>query len=128
MAEKIFNTRVVNKHDLEANWNKAVNFIPLKGELIVYDVDEAHSYERFKIGDGVRNVNDLPFYNDGFVSFAEEQTLTDEQKSQARSNIGAEIATDEEIIEMLAELDVLPTVTDSDGSMLTDENENILLW
>lgn len=87
MAEKIFNTRVVNKHDLEANWNKAVNFIPLKGELIVYDVDEAHSYERVKIGDGVQNVNDLPFYNDGFVSY-NEQTLTDEQKAQARANIG----------------------------------------
>lgn len=36
-------------------------------------------------------------------------------------------ASDEEIIEMLAQEDALPAVIDSDGSILTDENENILL-
>ena len=39
-----------------------------------------------------------------------------------------DIATDDEILEMLAEIDVLPAVADSDGSILADENENILLW
>ena len=39
-----------------------------------------------------------------------------------------EIATDDEIISMLMELDMLPAITDSDGSMLSDENGNILLW
>lgn len=39
-----------------------------------------------------------------------------------------EIATDDEIIEMLAQEDVLPVVTDADGGILADENENILLW
>lgn len=39
-----------------------------------------------------------------------------------------QIATDDEIIEMLAQADVLPVVTDADGSILADENENILLW
>jgi hypothetical protein len=29
---------------------------------------------------------------------------------------------------MLAQEDMLPVVTDSDGSILSDENENILLW
>lgn len=37
-------------------------------------------------------------------------------------------ASDEEIIEMLAQEDTLPAVIDGDGSILTDENENILLW
>ena len=36
-------------------------------------------------------------------------------------------ATNDEIISMLAELDMLPTVTDSDGVILADENNNILL-
>ena len=59
--EKNMNTRIQHKHDSEANWNKAVNFIPIQGEIIVYDIDEIYNYERVKIGDGIRKVNDLPF-------------------------------------------------------------------
>ena len=61
MAEKNIKTRIIHKHDTEENWNKATNFIPRQGEIIVYDVDATHTYERFKIGDGVSNVNTLPF-------------------------------------------------------------------
>ena len=61
MAEKIINTRIINKHAVESDWLKAVNFIPKQGELIVYDKDSTYSYARFKIGDGVTNVNNLPF-------------------------------------------------------------------
>jgi len=62
MAEKNFNNvRVINKHDTEANWLKATNFIPKQGELIVYDKDSNFSYERFKIGDGNTVVSSLPF-------------------------------------------------------------------
>lgn len=61
MANKQFNSRIVHKHDTEANWNKATNFIPKQGEIIVYDIDSNYSYERFKIGDGVTKVTALPF-------------------------------------------------------------------
>ena len=57
------NIRIQNKHDVETNWERAVNFIPKVGELIVYDPDETHTYSRFKIGDGVTSVNSLPFQN-----------------------------------------------------------------
>lgn len=63
MAEKTLNTRIINKHALEADWLKATNFIPKQGELIVYDRDANYSYERFKIGDGTTVVNQLPFTN-----------------------------------------------------------------
>ena len=36
--------------------------------------------------------------------------------------------SDEEVIAYLAELDLLVTVTDGDGTALTDENDNILIW
>ena len=39
-----------------------------------------------------------------------------------------DIATDDEMFEMLVEEDVLPVVTDSDGSILSDEDGNMLLW
>ena len=61
MSIKTINSRVVSKHDIENNWKKAVNFIPLKGEIIIYDADEEYTYQRLKIGDGVSNVNELPF-------------------------------------------------------------------
>ena len=38
------------------------------------------------------------------------------------------VAEDDEILEMLMEQDMLLAVTDSDGSILSDENDNILLW
>lgn len=39
-----------------------------------------------------------------------------------------EVATDDEIIEMLTQLDMLPVVADFDGALLSDENGDILLW
>ena len=57
MAEKNLTTRIKHKIDTSANWAKAVNFVPLKGEIIVY----SDTYQ-IKVGDGVTKVNDLPFY------------------------------------------------------------------
>lgn len=62
MNPKTFYSRQQQKHDIEENWLKAVNFIPMQGEIIIYDADELHSYERMKIGDGYLNVNALPFF------------------------------------------------------------------
>lgn len=55
-------SRLVLKHDTEANWNNAKTFIPKQGEVIVYDIDEIYYYERIKIGDGITAVTNLPFY------------------------------------------------------------------
>lgn len=71
--EKKYEIRQQQKIDIEANWLKATNFIPKNGEIIVYDAETADTdftgtgralpitYARVKIGDGVNNVNDLPF-------------------------------------------------------------------
>lgn len=63
MSKKI-NARIVQKHDIEANWLKAVNFVPMQGEIVVYDKDENYDYERIKVGDGVTLVSDLSFVAD----------------------------------------------------------------
>ena len=60
-TEKNISSRIIHKHDAEANWNKATNFIPKAGEIIVYDRDENYTYERIKIGDGVTAVANLSF-------------------------------------------------------------------
>lgn len=56
MANREVKTRIQNKNDTSENWAKAVNFIPLKGEIIIYTDKRLQ-----KIGDGVTPVNDLPF-------------------------------------------------------------------
>ena len=61
MPEKTLKTRIIHKHDVELNWNKATGFVHKQGELIVYDKDSNYDYERVKIGDGATNVNNLPF-------------------------------------------------------------------
>lgn len=56
-------SRIVLKHDIESNWNRVDDtFIPMKGEIIIYDIDSNYNYERFKIGDGETFAKDLPFY------------------------------------------------------------------
>lgn len=66
---KILTTRLQQKHDIAANWEKS-KLIPLAGEIIVYDdrcIDSEGNVKivaqtvRYKIGDGVTSVNDLPF-------------------------------------------------------------------
>lgn len=64
MAEKTLNTRFQMKTDTEANWLKATNFIPKNGEIIIYAIDATHSYQRVKVGDGIKKVNELPFINE----------------------------------------------------------------
>lgn len=64
MATNTIKTRIIAKHDTEANWVKAQNFIPKAGEMIIYDIDDDHDYERIKIGDGSTLVAQLPFSNE----------------------------------------------------------------
>ena len=72
MAEKKFNTRIQHKHDTEANWLKATSFVPLKGELIMYDKDANHSEVRIKIGDGETFDNSLPFYKESIPTITND--------------------------------------------------------
>lgn len=58
MANKIFNTRVKNKRDTEANWTKK-NPVLLDGEIIIVTTTSGDT--RFKVGDGKKTYNQLPF-------------------------------------------------------------------
>lgn len=65
MNTKTFNNvRFTPKGDTEANWKKAVGFVPLDREVIIYKPDAKHSAPRIKVGDGVTSVQDLPFVAD----------------------------------------------------------------
>jgi hypothetical protein len=70
--EKQINSRIQQKHDIEANWITAGNaekpFIPKVAEIIVYDCDDKYDYERLKIGDGIHNINELSFINNDVIN------------------------------------------------------------
>ena len=74
-------TRIRLKSDTEANWNKAGpkegsnGFVPLQGELIVYNADTTHPFSRLKVGDGNTNVVDLPFIDAGTLNGHETEIV-----------------------------------------------------
>lgn len=61
MAEKNFNTRMQQKIDTTENWGKAVNFVPKKGEIIVYSDGGGVGIPKIKVGDGTTKVGNLKF-------------------------------------------------------------------
>lgn len=52
-------TEAVVKTDLAINWEKAVNYVPAAGTIIIYEYED--SVPRIKMGDGITKVNVLPF-------------------------------------------------------------------
>lgn len=92
MAEKNIKSRIVHKHDTELNWSKATNFIPKQGEIIIYDIDSNHSYERIKIGDGTTKVNNLPFADANKVDKISGKSLSTNDYTTAEKNKLAGIA------------------------------------
>lgn len=118
MIEKILKTRIIQKHDTEANWLEVNDFIPLQGEIIIYDIDNNNTSERIKIGDGVTAVNELPFINGVPTSEKAHQALV----TDANGNITWD---DRPIYSMYVEQTILPETAltfnaDLEGFVLTE--------
>lgn len=91
MAENTIKSRIQLKNDTEANWKKAINFTPKKGEIIIYNIDESHNSPRIKIGDGVTNVNELVCLSTSSnVSASEFIVSTNEESSAALTGVTKE--------------------------------------
>lgn len=102
---KTIQATVKNRTDTAANWTQK-NPVLAEGEIIVVQTSAGET--RLKIGDGVKTFTQLPYtdeqiYNNVVTSVNGQtgdittnsveytpQTLTDEQKKQARENVGAE--------------------------------------
>lgn len=65
MAEKSLQARIQNKCDTTANWEKATNFVPKKGEIIVYSDGGGTGIPKMKVGDGTTKVGSLKFADEG---------------------------------------------------------------
>lgn len=92
MSEKILKGRLVQKHDTAENWSKATSFVPKQGEVIIYDKDSTHSYERVKVGDGSTVVTSLPFIDDNKVDKVTGKGLSTNDYTTTEKNKLAGIA------------------------------------
>ena len=113
MTEKNIKSRITHKHDTEANWQLAVNFIPKQGEIIVYDVDENYSYSRFKIGDGILNVNDLPFSGEGEKIYKQGEEPVDAEEGALWIDTDVEAGIIETYVEFDNTLSIEGAVADA---------------
>lgn len=77
--ENTLKVRIKNKSGSSSYWSSQIDFIPLNGELIIYDdhktytdqSNQVHNLPGFKLGDGITTVNELPFVD----KVLEEQIL-----------------------------------------------------
>ncbi len=91
MANKTLKTRIINKHDTQANWAKAVNFIPKAGEVIVYT-----DLHKVKVGDGTTKVSALPFIDDKDLSnYVTESELTSSLNNKVDKVAGKQLSTND---------------------------------
>lgn len=76
MSEKQISARTQQKIDLTANWEKATNFVPKKGEIIVYSDGGGTGIPKMKVGDGATKVGSLKFIeSDGKLSTGRKISL-----------------------------------------------------
>lgn len=61
MGEHSLSARMQQKIDTVANWAKATNFVPKKGEIIVYSDGGGVGVPKIKVGDGTTIVGSLKF-------------------------------------------------------------------
>lgn len=114
-------TRILNKHDIEVNWLRNSSFVPLQGELIIYDceVDSdgstlelpnnrviPYTYERVKIGDGYTSVNDLPFFAGDYNDLTNAPIVKDNLGDLIENDSGKKIATEDYVAEQLRNISI----------------------
>lgn len=112
--QKQLKAKVVFKHETEANWLKSA-YTPAQAEIVIYDIEvdengetignamvdtptgpqlpegrrDPYSYERQKIGDGIHNINELPFLassgigEQASVRFAQEGCFAQAEQTAA---------------------------------------------
>lgn len=102
MAEKKLNARIISKHELEKDWESATNFVPMLGEIIIYDKDSTYTYERMKIGDGEKNVNALPFVDDALrATLLEEISAVDDKVDALNDKVIGLVGEDETVSQQI---------------------------
>ena len=117
--EKQLLGRIIHKHDIEENWDKATGFIPKQGEIIVYDIDDNYEYERIKIGDGETNVNNLPFLNAVQSDWKQtDENAIDFIKNKPNKEDALIVATETGLVDPIVDKESMAVLMNNDGNIL----------
>ena len=69
----------IPKIETAEDWAKAKNFVPKKGQIIIYEGkktgDDYLELPKMKIGDGIHTVSELPFKEEQKVSYLKEEQI-----------------------------------------------------
>ena len=77
------NSRIQMKRDTTANWNNAVGFIPLAGEIIVYEDYEVKTYQVEEYGEMVTKTVNIPNIKIGTGNaYVQDLTFVDEKSRE----------------------------------------------
>ena len=82
--------RIITKHDTTANWNAAVDFIPMKGEVIIYD-----DYQTEPGWENIYNEFDNPIESGAIASATGQDTLS---ITRVRTNGYVPVSSDTEYV------------------------------
>ena len=114
---KEIKARVQQKIDTSANWAKATNFIPLKGEIIIYS-----DTNQIKTGDGITKINDLKFTDE---NKQDKITTSGILQGDGAGNITAADEIQVELVDITPEsIGAQPKIT-ANGLLKGDGNGNI---
>ena len=114
---KEMKARVQQKIDTSANWAKATNFIPLKGEIIIYS-----DTNQIKTGDGITKINDLKFTDE---NKQDKITTSGILQGDGVGNITAADEIQVELVDITPEsIGAQPKIT-TNGLLKGDGNGNI---
>ncbi len=79
---KRLKTRMVQKHGTKAEWDAATNFVPLEGELIIYEdgAKGGSNVPAIMVGDGTKTVDKLTpvgkyTHSDSTLAWDTEKTI-----------------------------------------------------
>ena len=56
----MLDARIRLKHDTTANWNNAIGFIPMPGEVIIYDDYQTKTWQEMEYGEMVTKTKNIP--------------------------------------------------------------------
>lgn len=108
--------RVQSKSDTTARWESTQNFIPLKGEIIIYTDYYENNRPAIKVGDGKTRVQDLDF-----LGFEAHYPGIDEIKEKIAEIIDT-YATKEYVQEYGGKID---SISIGGVEQTIDENKNV---
>lgn len=114
---KEIKARVQQKIDTSANWAKATNFIPLKGEIIIYS-----DTNQIKTGDGITKINDLKFTDE---NKQDKITISGILEGDGAGNIAAADEIEVELVDITPEsIGAQPKIT-ANGFLTSDGEGNV---